>query len=56
MQVQETTVSKIVCKGCLRERIDYEVDGKRIKCPICNSMNIDRHDIVVAHMPIIGGK
>ena len=54
--MQETLNSKIVCRGCLRERVDYEVNGKRIPCPICGSTNIDIYDTVVAHMPIIGGK
>jgi len=50
MQVQETTPSKIICKGCLRIITRHEINGKRVPCPICGSTLRHISDTVVCHI------
>ena len=53
--MQETTVSKVICKGCLREIVNHEVNGERVPCQICGSTRRDFRDTVICHMAM-GGK
>ena len=53
--MQETIVSKIICKGCLREIVNHEVNGERVPCQICGSTRRDFRDTVTKHINITGG-